>query len=274
MQDLIKLAIAESKDPVVIITNHFSKGKEPKIVYANQQFLNLVGCSIDEIFNLHPKNLFSAKNSENIMDEIKQTVIEHKTWEGPIVVNHKDGEHQVLYFNIVPVHNLTKEILYYACFGREIKVQEEQVCDKVTCQHLDNFVNSLFTQNKYLNDINENLPTGIWRIDSSFEVVYSNPVSQGQFGLINESNFFDNILHTEHRFVKTMLNNSGTEQKINRMTFRIKKDDTIIWVGCDFWPVLEDDNIVGYAGTFKNVTNEQMLVKQLQVFKTNATVVK
>lgn len=274
MQELIKIAIAESKEPVVIITNHFAKGQEPKIAYANEEFLSLVGYTIDEVFNTNPKEIFTNKLNENIVEEIKQAVMQHTTWEGPIVVHGKNGSNEVLYFNIVPVQNVANETMYYACFGNRIEAASGQLYNKASKKHLDNFINTLFAQTNYFKDFSDNLPTGIWRIDANFNVVYANQIASNIFGFAQDTNLFDAILHAEHGFVRTMLNNSGSEQKINHMTFRVKKEGTVIWAGCDFWPVIENNQLVGYSGTAKNVTNEALLVKQLQVFKTNATATK
>src|SRR5690606_14700616 len=136
------------------------KGREPTIAYANEEFLNVIGCNIDEIIGKNPRNMFGKQTDKQLIDEIKTVLKENRTWQGPIIVYDKDANHQVLYFNIVPVYNFVNEVMYYACFGSKIDETKEHYNAKADA-HLDNFVNTLFAQNNYLRDISEQIPTGI-----------------------------------------------------------------------------------------------------------------
>jgi len=263
MQELIKMSIENSKEAIVIVTNHFDQGFEPTIAYANAEFLDLTKHSLDELIGRIPHNLFGIRNNSQLIEEIKAKVRQKQTWRGPICIYDKDDNFQVLHFTIVPIYNFVNEIMYYACFGKKVEDEQEVQHNPTSCKHLNNFVSTIFAPTSYFKDISDQLPSGLWRTDSKLNIVFSNNVAQKTFGLQKDTNFLDNISSADHKDIKSIFKSIKAGQKIGKMSFGIK--DKNIWAGCECWPIIEEDKIVGFAGNIQDVTSEQMLLKELQV---------
>lgn len=269
MQELLKIAIEQAKESIVIFTNHFDTGViNPKIVYANQEFLNLSGFNLEEIIGQSPCSLVHNQNNSSVTKEVIKTLTKKRPWEGPVIIQDKFEQEQVVYFKIIPVINFDDDVLYYACIGQQFEnFKKDDFCRLGACSYLNKFIDSIFEQTKYFKEISEKMPTGLWRIDLEGNILYSNKTSREHFGLKMETNLYDYIPSEEHMFVKKMFKNCPKKTKVNNITFRMKNKNQTLWAGCQYWPIFKNDKIVGFSGTIKDVTNEQILIQHLQELK-------
>lgn len=267
MKELIRAAIVQSKEPIVIITNHLELGVvDPKIVYANPQFEKLTGYSLDEIYDQGPCILFGEKTDLQNIADIKKTISKRVPWEGPVVIYTKTREEFVAYFKIVPIINPVDEIVYYSCFVQNF--EQFLTCNnEENCGVLNAFVDSLFEHYDYFQNLSEQIPQGLIRFDNDGKIVYANSETLSKFNLTMGANIYDNICLEDKMFVTKMINKYIPSAKISKITFRIIKEGDLVWTSFSYWPIFKDGVIVGFAGTLADVSQETNLVRQLQTLR-------
>lgn len=256
MKELFKIAIEKSRDPVLIVTNHFSKGKSPTIAYANKEFLKIVGLELEEIFGSNPCKLFQKKSNIIFVREIKQAAETKTIWNGSLVVNGA-SDPQIIFFTIIPVYNDIDEVMYYAFFGKQIENSKEVVRSK----HLDSFVDTLFAENHYFKEFSDSLPMGQIRLNKELDIVYVNKSGMDIFGLRKDTNILEYLEEQDKSFIIDHFNKCDIQNKVCNAVCTLNSGN--MYAEFEYWPLVENNKIVGYAGTIQDVSREQQIAKQL-----------
>jgi PAS domain S-box-containing protein len=115
-ESLIKLKTAIEKSEVsVIITD--SKGN---IEYANPFFTELTGYSVDEYIGQNPKVLKTDYHPKEFYEELWNTIVSGKTWEGEFYNRKKNGEFYWENAIISPIKNDKNEITHFVAIKTDI----------------------------------------------------------------------------------------------------------------------------------------------------------
>lgn len=79
--------ILDNTTNIIVITN-----EEGEIEYVNKSFINSSGYSYEEILGENPRLIKSDQHSDEVYQELWQTITNNKTWEGDFVNLSKDGD--------------------------------------------------------------------------------------------------------------------------------------------------------------------------------------
>lgn len=264
MKQLIKAAIVHSSEPIIIFTNHLEHGLvEPKIVYANAHFEKLSGYNLSELSNRNPCEFLGKETKDKVRD-IVSVITKKDPWQGPVSIKTKDGSEVIAYIKLVSIVNPVDEILYYACFVQSF----EQVCHPDgTCDLLENFVESLFEHYNYYQDVSDQIPQALVRFDLEGKILYANTETQRTFNMFINNNIFDYVDRDDRLFVRKMIRKNLPNDKISKITFKLNTGNKITWVACSFWPIIKNNEVVGFAGNLQDVSKETNLVRQLEILK-------
>lgn len=268
MKDFIKLALEQSKDAVVIFTNHLrAESANPQIIYANAEFLHLTQTKIEDVIHSSPCRFFGENTNQDLVKKITNTITSKKNWQSPFTMYSRDGHELFVYVKIVPVKDYKKDIMYYACFIQDMSVNDVILDMEEANQHLDSFVDAIFDHTDYISDMFQNVPTGLWRIDTTGKVLFINDVAKKDFHMEKGKNLFDMIHTSERKHIKSIFDSCKSSNKLNTIIFRLRHGDDIMWAECKYWPVVADKKITGFSGTAKDVTKDTLLIKQLEALK-------
>jgi hypothetical protein len=144
--------MTETCKGIAIITNHFKDtDNQPKIVYANKYFLNLLGVTLEKVVNQDPSNFFANWHTETFVKEIIACVDQKVSWTGDLdVYTHPENRTaEKKKFIITPVYDINGSISYYSC-----TTDVEKNCK---CESVDNLIG--------LNDFIDSL----WQYKSQYE---------------------------------------------------------------------------------------------------------
>lgn len=123
------------------------------VIYANQAFYTMTGYPKSEIFNKNYFLIYGSDNDPRIVEEIKQTMLQGKSFHGEMLNFKKNGEKYWNLLRIAPVRDASGSITHYVG-GKtditlmrqrdlEIKDQREELLHVTRVGKLAEFVSSL-----------------------------------------------------------------------------------------------------------------------------------
>jgi PAS domain-containing protein len=264
MKEFIKQAIKQTSQSVIIFTNHLTDEiVDPKIVYANQKFLDSTQFELKDLIGKNPSQFIRNGCKNTNIENIVQTIAgqNKSTWSGTLQMVVKNSkEFRTFILNIIPVVNYDHNTMFYACFGdliEEYEANTDDDCDR----HLDSFVSGLLEQANVFKDFTDQMPNGVWRCDTLGKPIYLNPIMHTVFGINKRMNMFKFMGESFETLART---------RYEKLTFLNEKTNQ--WISCHVWPILQDGVIVGFCGTFKDVTNEHQMLTQLEEISTKGAV--
>ncbi len=113
---LVKLKTAFDKSQVSIVITD----RNGNIEYANPFFSELTGYSPDEYIGKNPRVLKSAYHSKEFYEDMWNTIISGRTWEGEFYNCKKNGEMYWENAIISPIENSNKEITHFVAIKTDI----------------------------------------------------------------------------------------------------------------------------------------------------------
>lgn len=131
------------------------------IQYVNKSFCRISGYAREEVIGKNPRMLQSGYHTKEFYENLWNTILSGKTWEGEFRNKRKNGE---LYWEsaiISPIINEEGDITHF------IEVKED-ITEKRRIEKL------IRSQNELLNVMFENIPVILWRSDPEINTVWYN----------------------------------------------------------------------------------------------------
>jgi PAS domain S-box-containing protein len=131
------------------------------IQYVNKSFCKISGYAREEVVGKNPRMLQSGYHTKEFYENLWNTILSGKTWEGEFRNKRKNGE---LYWEsaiISPIINEEGDITHF------IEVKED-ITEKRRIEKL------IRSQNELLNVMFENIPVILWRSDPEINTVWYN----------------------------------------------------------------------------------------------------
>ncbi len=129
---LMEMAIANSKDAVVITTAYKHELKGPEIIYVNKAFTEITGYEWEEIVGKTPRILQGPLTDRQQLLALGNAMIEWQTSSAEIINYKKNGDIFWNSFSIAPVTNEQNELSYWVAIERDVterKRAEEMMQD-------------------------------------------------------------------------------------------------------------------------------------------------
>lgn len=125
--ELIKLSKAvEQSSAAIIIT-----GPDGNIEYVNKSFTTITGYNFEEVKNKNPRILKSGKQNNEFYNNMWQTILSGKDWQGEIQNKRKNGE---LYWErsiITPIINEKGKIINFVALKEDITEKKKMIKDLI-----------------------------------------------------------------------------------------------------------------------------------------------
>jgi PAS domain S-box-containing protein len=235
-----------------------SLDNQGNITFCNDYLLNLTGWKREEVLG---KNWFTTFLHPDISDEIKETVFLKTIRTGKLPVhyqNHiitKKKARRLIHWNNTAVRDSQGNVLGITSIGEDIteRKQAEEALRE--------------SEEKY-RDLVENINDAIYAIDTEGIVTYVSPVVEAQTGYrpseIICKRFSEFVYHKDIPFVMDQFKKilSG---EISPSQYRlVKKSGEILWIRSSSRPVFKGDNIVGFRGSFVDITHSKHMEEQLR----------
>lgn len=117
-------AFEQSYTPIVI-TEAELEPPGPKFIYANQAFCSMSGYTLDELKDKTPRILQGEKTDKVLLAHLKETIKKGEIFRGSTVNYKKDGSEYVVEWNISPIRDQKRTIIYYISMQRDITIEVE-----------------------------------------------------------------------------------------------------------------------------------------------------
>jgi transcriptional regulator with PAS, ATPase and Fis domain len=247
---------------ILIVTNHFTvEPVNPKIVYANQHFLNMLGCNLSDIEKQDPSKVFKNWNNNEFIQEIVNCVEQKINWVGDLQVIDKNSKISARKFVITPVYNIKNDINFYSC---STLIDADLCTNADDC--LDGYVDSMSEFYEHFQSVCEKSPANLLRMDTSGNINYINSHAQKHFNLNIGCNLFE-IIEDNANKIKRSFSDKNILGKVSKINFDFFSDQS--WsVQCKFWPINDDqNNIIGYSAVLIDNTKRKDITKQLLALK-------
>ena len=98
-QSILETILLQGYDSVLIT----DASSNPKITYTNSAFTQLTGYSADEIHGQSPKILQGPSTSQNVIQRLRQCLIDVTVFEGEAVNYKKDGTIFMMNWRMIPI---------------------------------------------------------------------------------------------------------------------------------------------------------------------------
>lgn len=220
------------------INNIISKSDlRGRITYVNDNFCKVSGYSKEEVIGKPHSLLRSPDSPKETFKELWQTIESKKIWKGILKNRKKNGEYYHVDIAIMPILDLSGEIIEYIAIRHNITdliKQKQQLIDVTTKDALTSFYN----RSKLLLDIQNSYKNNLAVIDidhfSSINDFYGHNIGDiviKQFGkLISESLTNEFILYRLHADKYAILNTTLSKEKFSNFIQLLnqKMIDTVI----------------------------------------------
>lgn len=251
---------------ILIISNHFKEQPvEPKIVYANKYFLNLIDCNLDKVVNQDPSKIFANWDKDGFIQEIVACVEQKISWIGNLDVFTSGSKCEKKKFIITPVYNIAGEISYYSCTTEVNKKSKKSADDNLIC--LDDFISSLWDYQSHFKEVYEMAPANLLKIDLKGEINFINKHAQEQFALQPGNNMFSLITEDSSK-VKKFFKDKKIIGKVSKIDFDLTSKNQIWSITCRFWPIVDELGVVtGYSVSLSDITKQRDITQKLMALK-------
>lgn len=247
-----ELAIFDHSYNSVVITTPFLGGEHPKILYVNDAFTQMSGYEKDEIIGKTPRILQGEKTDREVLDRLKECLINEEYFEGKAINYTKEGREYWVEWNISPVYDKEKNLIAFLSLQKDISVPQKllnhiKLFQKAIDQNHDAialfnakgdyiYVNKSYTQR-----------TGY----SVVELIGKNPriLKSGQHDEGFYKNLWDNL------FSKTSFETIFCNRNADGIFYYEKQTIT---------PIVEGEELIGFVTIGKNYDKEQEQNKQLK----------
>lgn len=117
---LLVRAAVEQADDMVVITEAQLDPPGPRIEYVNPAFCRITGYAPEEVIGRTPRILQGPRTSRAVLDRLRETLAQGRTFHGETYNYRKNGEEFVLNWHIAPVRDDQGRITHWVSIQRDV----------------------------------------------------------------------------------------------------------------------------------------------------------
>jgi len=241
---LLRLGVViEQSHEAIVITN-----LQGNIEYVNPKFCSLSGYTQKELLGKNPRVLQSGQTPEETFEELWETVLHGKVWNGEFLNKKKNGE---LYWEnavISPIYNDSGKITHFVGIKEDVSIQKQ------TLEKNNQIDNLKFGSNykSFYQMLVEDLPVLICRYSEDGTILftnrnYNNFVGKTAKELLGSSIFDlirkENIKRAKNQIAKLTISNRVVSH-INNVTNAAGEVKLYKWI--DHLIITDTERVAGY----------------------------
>jgi len=232
----------------VIITD-----KNGKIIWANQAFARMSGYSVEEVLGKLPSLLNSGVQSADFYNNLWETILSGRVWNGEITNRRKDGNHYVGEQTISPVFNSDGEIESFIAIQQDIT--ERKLAETALRK----------SEEKFRTLLDWTYDWEIWT-DPHDKVMYNSPSCERITGFhpddfIATPDLLKEMVHPEDRAIfdeHTLRTHDESAGSITLEYRIIARDGSVRWIGHNCRPLFgADGRYLGRRVSNRDVTEQK-----------------
>ncbi|AKJ07959.1 PAS domain S-box-containing protein [Archangium gephyra] len=132
--ELLATAVRSVQEGVLIC--ELSPGEELQLVYANESFRAMVGCSHQELVGRAPRELCGTGIEPEVQQRLEEALRERDFFRGEVVLAHKDGSRVYSEVQLSPVRNAEGQVLYFVATYRDMTAQKQLQAKLVSAERI------------------------------------------------------------------------------------------------------------------------------------------
>lgn len=148
LPELFETVVAHTTDTILIMDT-FKEGAEPKILFANKAFCDLVGYSLSEILGNSPMMFTGAETDREQIDRLRTSSENCQPIQLSLLNYKKTGEKFWLNISVTPIYDKAGNLIQWLSIGRDITIYKNEERRKAFKEK----VRTLFRQPQSLNFI-------------------------------------------------------------------------------------------------------------------------
>jgi len=117
---LLTEAVEQSTEAILITESHPLDPPGPRIEYVNPAFEEMTGYRNDEVVGRNPRLLQGPDTDRDVLDSLRDALVNGKPWEGEAVNYRKDGTPYRVHWSVAPVYARDGEIMHWVSVQRDV----------------------------------------------------------------------------------------------------------------------------------------------------------
>ncbi|MFY0571875.1 MASE1 domain-containing protein [Archangium lansingense] len=132
--ELLATAVRSVHEGVLIC--ELRPGEELQLVYANESFRAMVGCSHQELARRAPRELCGTGIEPEVQQRLEEALLVRDFFRGEVVLAHKDGSRVHSEVQLSPVRNAEGQVLYFVATYRDMTKQKQLQAKLVSAERI------------------------------------------------------------------------------------------------------------------------------------------
>ncbi|WPB78218.1 MASE1 domain-containing protein [Archangium violaceum] len=132
--ELLATAVRSVQEGVLIC--ELRPGEELQLVYANESFRSMVGCSHQELAGRAPRELCGTGVEPEVQERLEEALRVRDFFRGEVVLAHKDGSRVHSEVQLSPVRNAEGHVLYFVATYRDMTTQKQLQAKLVSAERI------------------------------------------------------------------------------------------------------------------------------------------
>lgn len=233
--------------------------KKANIIWANDAFSKLTGYVPDEIIGHNPAEIInSGLQKKEFFDNLWQTILDGRIWNGEIINRRKDGSNYNEYMTITPVPDKEGNITHFIAVKQDIT--DRKLSEK-----------ALKASEKKYRIVADNTYNWEFWSDEEGKYIYCSPSCLRVTGYTS-AEFIENhelkfeIVHPDYRkqFYYHVHQNSKDETPVSLQYKIIRKDGNERWIEHVCQPVFDiEGNYMGHRGSNFDITEKRETEREI-----------
>jgi diguanylate cyclase (GGDEF)-like protein/PAS domain S-box-containing protein len=216
---VLESAVEHTTEGIVILTPHRSGG-QPSIVFANEGFLRLVGCTADEAVGQGTRAFRINDGDAVVNEELARSLRDGRAFAGEALASRGDGAEYALDLHVMPVYGVEGRITHWVAVLRDVTERKAQLAE---------------LQRQAMHDVLTALPNRTLLFDRLEQVVISSLRASSRTALmVVDLDRFKDVNDTfGHHFGDVLL-----RQAADRIRQLVRAGDTVARLGGDEFAIL------------------------------------
>ncbi|WNG61576.1 PAS domain S-box protein [Archangium gephyra] len=132
--ELLATAVRSVQEGVLIC--ELRPGEELQLVYANESFRAMVGCSHQELAGRAPRELCGTGVEPEVQERLEEALRVRDFFRGEVVLAHKDGSRVYSEVQLSPVRNAEGQVIYFVATYRDMTTQKQLQAKLVSAERI------------------------------------------------------------------------------------------------------------------------------------------